>query len=312
MKSLGAGIAGWLVCLLVCTVAVAQSTPSSKGKSEQAAENSKPADKETGKPGQSTKEVRKGTTAKNGKGQPTKSTAKSNGTSSGDSDDTAADAAGKSAGSKSPEGGGAAKGKATEPNWMVEEISVAPHNDARYVRDAVTLAPTEGQTLVQGRFQITAIRPDTKAVDRYVRIWTSADRKDLARKAKAGARVLEARNIALMGPDGKRYPAIWCLEDGIRTRIVHVDIAPNRQSSRESSSGTTNPNSHWIDAEQSFMTRITRPFNQPEITEYSTVFTGILRTDEAASVAFLFSIPMSVDTASLRLVVDSEVFEIEE
>lgn len=304
MKNLRADIVGWLVCFLIGAVAAAQSDPTPKdpGKSDAPAEKSKSSDQEKAKPGQTTKNAVKGS-----KGQPPKSTGKKGDSSTGNSDGLPLDAPGTPDAPKIPD---ASNPKVTEPNWSVDRIHVEPHAGAKFARELVTIAPTEGQVLVQAKFEVQAMRPEAKAVDRYLRVWNNADRREITRRAKAGARVLEAKNIMLRSPDGKRFPAIWNLDQGIRIRIIHADIAPNRQSTRESTSGTTNPQGPWIDAEQSFMTRISRPFNQPEVTEYATVFTGILRTDEVAAVNFLFSIPSSVDIASLQLVVDSEVFAI--
>ena len=309
MKISGAGIAGWLVCVLVSTIAVAQSNPTSQSpaKSDVATENSKQADQETTKPGQTTKNARK-----NSKGQPPKSTGKKSVDGIGNSDEPSIAAPGTPDEQKIAVGAANPKVKIAEPNWSVEWFRVESFASEKYTRDAVTLAPTEGQMLVQAKFEIQAMRPDAKAVDRYLRVWNSADRKELTRQAKTGARVLEAKNVMLRSPDGKRFPAIWNLDEGIRTRIIDVDIAPNRQSTKESYSAKTSPNSPWLDAEQSFMTRISRPFNQPVVTEYATVFTGILRTDEAFPVTFLFSIPTSVDLKSLQLVVDSDAFANEE
>ena len=309
MKNFGASIAGFLICLLAGTVAWAQSDSARKspGTSDVLEQNSKPSDKGNTKPGQTTKKHGKDT-----KPKPPKSTGKKTEDSVGVPEGDSGDAPGTPDGSNNADGGGAANGKAAVPNWSVDKIRLAPHATNKYVRDAVTLEPTEGRVLIEARFQIEAIRSDAKAVERYSRVLTSVDRKTLTRNAKTGARVLESKNIALRDPDGKRYGALWSLQEEIRTNIAHFDIAPNNQSSRHTSSGSVSPTGPWLDAEQSFITRISRPFNQPPVTEYATVFTGILRTDRAFPVTFLFSVPASLDLQSLKLVVDYETFVIDE
>jgi hypothetical protein len=91
-----------------------------------------------------------------------------------------------------------------------------------------------------------------------------------------------------------------------------MEIGPNSQSTLESSSGNNNLASNWLAAEQSFITRITRPFNQSPITEYSTVFAGILRADQSIPMKFLFSVPNSLEMQSLKLMIETETFPIEE
>lgn len=308
MQSLRASIAGGFVCFLVCTVAVAQPGPNSEstGKSDLLAQNSKPSELENKKPGSAAKKARKDTQP-----QPSKSTGKKPGAGV-ESSENAADASGTPDGSAGTAGGPPGNPKIAEPNWSIHKLRLAPHGAAKYTRNAVTLAPTEGQTLVEASFHLTALRADHKAVDRYSRVWNNVNRKDLLGRAKAGVRLLESRNIALLNAEGRHFPAIWSLDEGIRTTIITANFAPNSQSSQSSSSGNVSPTSHWLDAEQSFLTRTTTRFNQPPLIEYATVFAGLLRTDDDFPVAFLFSIPASMELNSLRLSIDNEIFAIEE
>jgi hypothetical protein len=307
MKSFAASIAGCLVCLLAGTVALAQSDSARDGvgKSETPDQNSKPSDQGNSKPGATTKNRGKDT-----KPKPGKSTAKKSTDGIEKSDGDPGDGSGTPDGSKSANGSGAANGKPVEPNWSVDQISLAPYAGGKYSQNAVTIESTKGQVLIQATFQIEAMRSDAKSVERYLRGLNANDRKEMMRRTKSGARVLDSKKINLRSPDGKEYAALWSLEERVRTTIVHLEVSPNSQSSRQSTSGSVDPAGPWFDAEQMFTTRISRPFNQPPITEYATVFTGILRTDQACPVTFLFSVPESLDLQSLKLVVDSEAFMI--
>lgn len=294
-------IAAWLVCCLVSSVAFAQSEPPSKDADNSDSPFKKKSDKDNAKPNASTKN------GKTAKPQPSKPGGKKSPGGSGNPVDPG-DA---SAGTPVPPGE-PVNVKINEPHWSVEKIRLAPHAAAKYTRGNVTLAPTEGNTLIEASFRLTALRSDNKAIDRYARVWNNVNRRDLTDRTRAGARLLESRNIALMNAEGRRFPALWSLDEGIRTTIINVQVAPNSQSSQQSSSGGVSPTSPWFDAEQSFMTRIIRPFNQPPTTEYATVFAGLLKTDEAFPVSFLFSVPESADLSSLRLSVDAEIFGLEE
>lgn len=306
VKIFGARLAGYLICLVAVSAAFAQSdtTKDAAGKTDSPDPNSKPADPGTTKADPNAKNPfktvkPKSTTKPTGK--KTGAAAKTDG-SSGDpamSDDT-----------KNADGTAAANGKVAAPNWSVDQIKLAPFAGAKYTKESVNIEPTKGQTLVQATFEIEAIRADGKAYDKYSRSLNANDRKELTRRAQSGIRVLEAKSIALRAPDGKQYFAIWSPVEGVRTTIVNIDIAPNRQSTQTSTSGSLNPNGPWLEAEQSFITRITRPFNQPPVTEYSTMFRGILRAEHAFPMTMLFSVPENLDLQTLKLVVESDSFAI--
>ena len=309
MKIFGASIAGFLVCLLAGTVAWPQSdsTPKGAGKSEGPAQNSKQSDQENTKPGQSTKKPVKETKPKT-----SKSTAKKGAGNVGSSGEDPGDAPGTPDGSNNADGGGTTSGNAGAPNWSAKHLHLAPHAAQKFIRDGVNLEPHEGHALIEATFHLEAMRSDAKAVDNYTRLLKSANRKDLTSRARAGARLLELKNIILRGPDGKRYRALWNVGDGVRTTIARVEVSPNSESTQHSTSGGVSPDGPWIDAERSFITRFVRPNNQQPITDYKTTFSGILKTDQAFPLTFLFSVPASVDLKTLKLVVDSESFAIEE
>ena len=309
MKNYGASIAGYLVCLLAGTVAWGQSdsTRNGAGTSDVPAQNSKQSDQGNTKPGQSTKN-----TGKDTKPKPPKLTGKKGGSSVGSPEEDPGDSSGTPDGSNNVDGGGTAIGNAAAPNWSAKQLHLAPHAAQKFVRDGVNLEPHEGHLLIEATFQLEAKRSDSKAVENYSRLLKSINRKDLTSRAKLGARLLELKNIALRGPDGKRYRALWNVGEGVRTTIARVEVSPNSESTQHSTSGSVSPDGPWLDAERSFITRVVRPNNQPPITDYKTVFAGILRTDQAFPLTFLFSVPASVDLKTLKLVVDSETFSIEE
>ncbi len=309
MKNYGASIAGYLVCLLAGTVAWAQadSNRNGAGTSDGPAQNSKQSDQGNTKPGQSTKKPVKETKPKT-----SIPTAKKGGTNVGSPDEEPGDAAGMPDGSSNADGGGATSGNAAAPNWSAKHLHLAPHAAQKFVQNGVNLEPHEGHQLIEATFHLEAMRADAKAVENYAKLLKSVNRKDLTSRARAGARLLELKNITLRGPDGKRYRALWNVGDGVRTTIARFEVSPNSESSQQSSSGNVNPNGPWLDAERSFITRVVRPNNQQPITDYKTTFSGILRTDQAFPVTFLFSVPASVDLKTLKLVVDSEAFSIEE
>ncbi len=309
MKNFGTSFAGLLVCLLVGTVSWAQSdsAPKGAGTSDRPTQNSKPSDQGNTKPGQSTKKP-----AKETKPKPSKSTSKKGAGNVGSLDEAPGDAAGMPDGSNNADGGGETSINAAAPNWAATHLHLAPHAAQKFARDGVNLEPHEGHLLIEATFHLEAVRADAKAVENYARLLKSVNRKDLTSRARAGARLLELKNIILRGPDGKRYRALWNVGDGVRTTIARYEVSPNSESSQQSSSGNVNPNGPWLDAERSFITRVVRPNNQPPITDYKTTFSGILRTDQAFPLTFLFSVPASVDLKTLKLVVDSEAFSIEE
>ncbi len=308
MKSVAANTAGYFVCLLAGTVAWAQadSNRNGPGTSNGPAQNSKQSDEGNNKTGQSTKKP-----AKDSKAKPTKSTGKNGGGNIGRPDEDPGNPSGTGDVSSNEDGSGATRAAAA-PNWSAKHLHLAPHAAQRFARDGVSLEPHEGHQLIEATFHLEAIRADAKAVENYSRLLKSANRKDLTSRARAGARLLELKNIVLRGPDGKRYRALWNVGDGVRTTIARYEVAPNHESSQQSSSGSVNPDGPWLDAERSFITRVVRPNNQPPITDYKTTFTGILKTDQALPLTFLFSVPAAVDLKTLMLVVDSEVFSIEE
>jgi hypothetical protein len=302
MKNFGASIAGYLVCLLVVTIAWGQSDSTGKvtDAPDGAAQNSKP--------GQSTKKP-----AKETKPKTSKSASKKGG--SGSLDDESGDASGMPDSPINADGSGATSGSAAAaaaPNWSAKRLHLAPHASQKFVNNGVNLEPFEGHQLIEATFHLEAMRSDAKAFENYLRLLKSANRKDLTSRARAGARLLELKNISLRGPDGKRYRALWNIGEGVRTTIARVEVSPNSESTQQSTSGNVSPDGPWLDAERSFITRIVRPNNQPPITDYKTVLAGILRTDQAFPITFLFSVPASVDLKTLKLVVDSETFSIEE
>jgi hypothetical protein len=181
------------------TFAQSEPAPKDKGRSSSQSDASKPT-------GQTTKNARKDL-----KGQPPKSGRKNDDGGVGNADDDTVDPSGPS-GNMNSEREGAANGKVAEHNWSAAGIHVAHHAAAKYSRNGVTIAPTDGQKLVEATFQLAALRSDANVVDRYLKVWTSADRKELTRRAKLGARLLESKNIFLSDPEGKRYQAL--LEPG--------------------------------------------------------------------------------------------------
>ena len=267
MKNIGASIAGFLVCLLIGTAVSAQSdsTPKGAGKSEGPAQNSKQADQENTKPGQTTKKP-----AKDTKPKPSKSTGKKTGGNVGGPDDEPGDASGTPDGSINADGGGATNGNAAAPNWSAKHLHLAPHAAQKFSYNGVNLEAHEGHALIEATFHLEAIRSDAKAVDNYMRLLKSANRKELMGRAKLGARFLELKNIALRGPDGKRYRALWNVGEGVRTTISRVEVAPNSESTQHSTSGNVSPDGPWLDAERSFITRVVRPNNQQPIVAYNT------------------------------------------
>ncbi|MEI8018983.1 MAG: hypothetical protein WCH39_12350 [Schlesneria sp.] len=309
MKNFAASIGGYLVFLLAGTVVWAQadSNRNGAGASDGPAQNSKPSDQGNTKPGQSTKKP-----VKDAKPKTSKSTSKKGAGNVGSSDEDAGDAPGTPDGSNNADGVGGTSGNAATPNWSAKHLHLAPHAAQKFTRDGVNLEPHEGHLLIEATFHLEAIRADAKAVENYAKLLKSVNRKDLTSRAKAGARLLELKNIILRGPDGKRYRALWNVGDGVRTTIARYEISPNSESSQQSSSGNVNPNGPWLDAERSFITRVVKPNNQQPITDYKTTFSGILRTDQAFPLTFLFSVPASVDLKTLKLVVDSEAFSTEE
>ncbi|MBS0203206.1 MAG: hypothetical protein JSS49_09935 [Planctomycetes bacterium] len=113
--------------------------------------------------------------------------------------------------------------------------------------------------------------------------------------------MFQTRNLALVDRVGRRYLARWVIDDTVRLTYFTAEIAPNRQSTRHSSSWKQSPNSIWLDAEQSFTTRTVQTADGRTFTEHLTAFAGILATDRQVELRVLFSLPTDIDHQGLKL-----------
>lgn len=195
------------------------------------------------------------------------------------------------------------------PKWEMADIVVSGYGNA-YSKDQVALSPVPGNTFVQVSFKLTAVRPDTKAIDTYARIWNGIDRRALSKRIGDGARFFDMRNLYLVDPAGNRYPAIWNLDNNVRTNIYSAEITSNSTSTRQTSSWKHVPSDIWIDAEQSFLTRTVRAPNGQVAVEHLTSFSGILWVQRPVTLKFLFSVPPTTDFTGWHLELDSESFPI--
>lgn len=199
-----------------------------------------------------------------------------------------------------------------EPNWHIDNIVVRPFGATNFSRDKITLNPVDGHSFVEAGFRLNALRSDAKAVENYAKAWKNANRKELSQRIGAGARLFEMKNLHLIDGARSRYAAIWNLDEAVRYNVYTAEFAPN--STRTSHQGFWKGNADptvpikWLDSEQSFLTRTTRPPNRPEIVERITYFSGILTTQNPVDVNFLFSIPNDVDRETLSLVYEGTTF----
>lgn len=211
---------------------------------------------------------------------------------------------GKSTGPSAAAGGTKPQG---EPNWQVSRLAIRPYGAAGFSNDQVSINPAQDEAFIEATFQLAALTADSGAVDAFARAWNNADRKSIAKRATSAARIFDARKLALVDKNNKRYPAKWNLDPAVRVSVHTTDIAPNRTSSHSSFRSRGTPEA-WIDAEQSFLTRTTRPANGPPIVEQITHFMGIMNVQSPAEVSFLFGVPKDVDHRMLRLEIDSHLF----
>jgi hypothetical protein len=199
-----------------------------------------------------------------------------------------------------------------EPNWHIDNIVLKPFGTTNFSRDKITLNPVDGHSFVEAGFRLNALRSDAKAVENYAKAWKNVNRKELSQRIGAGARLFEMKNLYLIDSARGRYPAIWNLDEAVRYNVYTAEFAPN--STRTSHQGFWKGNADpavpikWLDSEQSFLTRTTRPPNRPEIVEWITYFSGILATQNPVDVNFLFSVPNDVDRETLSLVYEGTTF----